>query len=90
MAKGKYIQVGVTAMRDPKTGDFLPAIPLYVKVEDVGEDAEKPMLADFVTLEPDGTFTVYDAKSAATARDKVYRLKKRQMQACNHIEIREV
>lgn len=47
-------------------------------------------VADFVTLEPDGTFTVYDAKSAATARDKVYRLKKRQMQACNHIEIREV
>ena len=47
MAKGKYIQVGVTAMRDPKTGDFLPAIPLYVKVEDVGEDAEKPMLEDF-------------------------------------------
>ena len=50
MAKGKYIQVGVTAMRDPKTGDFLPAIPLYVKVEDVGEDAEKPMLEDFAKL----------------------------------------
>ena len=47
-------------------------------------------VADFVTLEPDGTFTVYDAKSAATARDKVYRLKKRQMKACNNIEIREV
>ena len=50
MAKGKYIQVGVTAMRDPKTGDFLPAIPLYVKAEDVGEDAEKPMLEDFAKL----------------------------------------
>lgn len=25
-------------------------------------------VADFVTLEPDGTFTVYDAKSAATAK----------------------
>lgn len=47
-------------------------------------------VADFVTLEPDGTFTVYDAKSAATARDKVYRMKKRQMQACNHIDIQEV
>lgn len=50
MMKEKYIQVGVTAMRDPKTGDFLPAIPLYVKVEDVGEDAEKPMLEDFAKL----------------------------------------
>ena len=37
-------------MRDPKTGVFLPAIPLYVKVEDVGEDAEKPMLEDFAKL----------------------------------------
>ena len=50
MTKEKYIQVGVTAMRDPKTGDFLPAIPLYVKAEDVGEDAEKPMLEDFAKL----------------------------------------
>lgn len=32
-----YIQVGVTAMRDPLTGDFLPAVPLYVR----GEDAPK-------------------------------------------------
>lgn len=47
-------------------------------------------VADFVTLEADGTYTVYDAKSEATARDKVYRLKKRQMEACNHIEIHEI
>lgn len=47
-------------------------------------------IADFVTLELDGSFTVWDAKSSATARDKVYRLKKRQMRECLHIEIREV
>ena len=47
-------------------------------------------IADFVTLELDGYFTVWDAKSSATARDKVYRLKKRQMRECLHIEIREV
>ncbi len=27
-----FVQVGVTALRDPATGDFLPAVPLYVKV----------------------------------------------------------
>ena len=50
MAREKYIQVGVTAMRDPKTGEFLPAVPLYVKAEDVAEDAEAPMIADFAKL----------------------------------------
>lgn len=47
-------------------------------------------MADFVTIEPDDSFTVYDAKSEATRKDKVYRLKKRQMKACLEIEIREV
>lgn len=37
----KYIQIGVTAMRDPLTGGFLPSIPLYVKAEDIGTDAEE-------------------------------------------------
>ena len=31
--KEKYIQVGFTALRDPATGDFLPAVPLYIKAE---------------------------------------------------------
>lgn len=25
----KYIQIGTTAARDPKTGEFLKAVPLY-------------------------------------------------------------
>ena len=29
-----YIQVGVTAMRDPVTKEFLPAVPIYVKAKD--------------------------------------------------------
>ena len=36
----KYIQVGVTALRDPATGDFLPSVPLYIRAE----DAEKPIV----------------------------------------------
>lgn len=47
-------------------------------------------IADFVTLERDGRYSVWDAKSAATARDKVYRMKKRQMKECLGIEILEV
>ena len=31
----RFIQVGVTAMRDPKTGEPLEAVPLYVE-ETVG------------------------------------------------------
>lgn len=29
-----FIQVGVTALRDPATGELLPAVPLYVRTED--------------------------------------------------------
>lgn len=47
-------------------------------------------IADFVTLEKDGRYTVWDAKSTATARDKVYRIKKRLMYECLGLEIKEV
>jgi len=30
----EFIPVGVTAMRDPKTGELLSAVPLYVEVTD--------------------------------------------------------
>ena len=47
-------------------------------------------MADFVTLNADGSYTVYDAKSEATRRNKVYRLKRRQMRECLGLEIEEV
>ena len=37
---GDYIQIGQTALRDPITGDFMPAVPLYVRAEDQGRVAE--------------------------------------------------
>ena len=46
-------------------------------------------VADFVTLNTDGTYSVIDAKSEATRRDKVYRVKRRQMRECLGIEIIE-
>lgn len=39
---GEYIQVGVTAMRDPVTGGFLPSVPLYIRAED-REKVEVPV-----------------------------------------------
>ena len=41
----EYIQVGVTAMRDPITGDFLPSVPLYIRAEDQ-ENVEPPIIDD--------------------------------------------
>ena len=39
-------------------------------------------VADFVTLNNDGTYTVLDAKSSATRENAVYKLKKKQMKNC--------
>lgn len=47
-------------------------------------------IADFVTLEADGTYTVIDAKSEATRKDKTYCLKRKQMKNCLGINIVEV
>lgn len=33
----EYIQIGVTALRDPVTGDYLPAVPLYIREDDRGK-----------------------------------------------------
>lgn len=42
----KYIQIGVTALRDPATGDFLPSVPLYIKADKEVEEAEQQMYKD--------------------------------------------
>lgn len=47
-------------------------------------------IADFVALKNDGTYDVIDAKSAATRKDKAYRIKRRQMKEVLGIEIVEV
>ena len=47
--------------------------------------------ADFVTITPDRVIEgVYDAKSEATRKDRVYINKKKQMKDCWDIEIKEV
>ena len=47
-------------------------------------------IADFAIWNADGSTDVLDAKSEATRKDKVYRIKKRLMMAEHGIEIREV
>lgn len=47
-------------------------------------------IADFVTIAPDKTVEVLDAKSEATRKDKVYIIKKKLMREKWGIEIREV
>lgn len=48
MPSSSYLQIGVTALRDPKTGEFLPSVPLYVKAEskEAVETAEKAFAGD--------------------------------------------
>lgn len=46
----KYIQVGFTAMRDKATGDFLPAVPLYIKADDMAVEAEEKLIQDVGNL----------------------------------------
>ena len=46
----KFIQIGVTALRDPATGDFLPAVPIYIKAEDGAQEAEQSLIDDLGAL----------------------------------------
>jgi hypothetical protein len=42
----KFIQIGITALRDPATGDFLPAVPLYIEATADATQAETTMIND--------------------------------------------
>ena len=46
--------------------------------------------ADFCTVDKNGVFQVIDAKSEATAKDKVYRIKKKQVFDIWGLEILEI
>lgn len=46
----RFIQIGVTALRNPANGEFLPAVPLYIKAEDGAEEAEEKLVQDIGKL----------------------------------------
>lgn len=48
--KERYIQIGVTALRDPVTRDYLPAVPLYIRSEDGAGEGEQALMDDIGSL----------------------------------------
>lgn len=50
MASENYIQIGYTALRNPATGEYLPAVPLYIKAEDTAAEAEQQAINDIGNL----------------------------------------
>ena len=40
----EFIQVGVTALRDPMTGGYLPAVPLYIKADETARLSEQHLI----------------------------------------------
>ena len=48
--KEEYLQIGVTALRDPATGAFLPAVPLYIRAEDNAAAEEQHLIDDIGNL----------------------------------------
>lgn len=45
-----YIQIGYTALRDPATGGFLPAVPLFIREDDSSAAAEQKVVDDIGSL----------------------------------------
>ena len=50
MAKKTFIQIGFTALRAPGTGEFLPAVPLYIEEDDSAKEAVKQVMEDIGNL----------------------------------------
>ena len=48
--KEEFIQIGYTALRNPATGEFLPAVPLYIKADNDAAEAEQKVIDDIANL----------------------------------------
>ena len=46
----EFIQIGYTALRDPASGEYLPAVPLYIKASDGAAEAEQKVIEDIGNL----------------------------------------
>ena len=60
-----FIQVGVTAARDPMTGDFLPAVPLYIEATDAAKKSADGLIEDIQSLFAARFAAYMDATEAA-------------------------
>ena len=43
-AMERYIEVGMTALRDPKTGKYGKPVPLYIRATEQADAAEQQMI----------------------------------------------
>lgn len=50
MRKERYIQVGVTALRDPVTREFINPVPLYIKATPEAEESAERLIKDIGRL----------------------------------------
>lgn len=46
MEDKEFIEIGFTALRDPATGDYLPAVPLYIRASKGAQESESAMIRD--------------------------------------------
>jgi hypothetical protein len=65
----KYIQIGVTALRDPVTREFLPGVPMYIKATPEAEDSRKYLLGDMAKLFAE-KMREYKEKAAKLEKEK--------------------
>lgn len=42
----KFVEIGFTALRDPATGGFLPAVPLYIEETEDVKGSEAAIIKD--------------------------------------------
>ena len=60
-----FIQIGVTAARDPATGAFLPAVPLYIEATDAAAKSADGLIEDIQSLFAARFAAYMDATEAA-------------------------
>lgn len=46
----EFIQIGYTALRDPASGEYLPAVPLFIKASDGAAESEQKVIEDIGNL----------------------------------------
>lgn len=73
--KEEYIQVGYTALRNPISGAYMPAVPLYIKAGS-GELAEEQRLIDDLCGLFAAKMKAYEDACKAAARKKRDKRKK--------------
>lgn len=57
----EYIQVGFTSMRDPATGNFLPAVPLFIEATEEAKESEAAVIKDIGSVFADKMKQYIDA-----------------------------